>query len=163
MNAANWDAQRLKTFKICWHDWSTVACLCDAHHRLLLNLRNWIVTSYANDGEWLQHFMSYFMHKGTIRFRDFLVGMNSLNAYINKHVSSTRNNIIFNHIEGCLLWFRFFFGQKDTPWYYKIIRNTKVVLDIPTDLLVHILDLGLLPLIGHLVFSSTLLLSDVHE
>ena len=80
------------------------------------------------------------MHKGTIRFRDFLVGMNSLNAYINKHV-----------------------GQKDTPWYYKIIRNTKVVLDIPTDLLVHILDLGLLPLIGHLVFSSTLLLSDVHE
>ena len=30
----------------------------------------------------------------------------------------------------------FFFWQKDTPWYYQILRNTKVVLNIPTDSLV---------------------------
>ena len=47
-----------------------------------------------------------------------------------------RKTIFFGSLHGIRAWGFFFCWQKDTPWYYKIIRNTKVVLDIPIDSLV---------------------------
>ena len=58
------------------------------------------------------------------RFIGFLVGINILNAYINKNPSTIKNNIIFNHKEGSLPWFRF----TSTNWSFVFLFNTVVVI-----------------------------------